>query len=110
MRLLNFNIKVYIITKYIFQILFKYFFLFKIKLSKPGKGKGDGPDTGSDEFEAWLKSKQLVRPDDQLDLTEAELSEEIPKMLTCDNPNIKSNLVIYSFKTGGYVHVSVNKK
>lgn len=77
------------------------------KTSTASKGKGDGPDTGNDEFDAWMKSKQLLKPDDQLDLTEAELSEEIPKMLTCDNPNIKTNLVVYSFKNGGYVHVRI---
>lgn len=53
-----------------------------------------------------MKSKQLLRPDDQLDLAEAELSEEISKILTADDPNIRKNLVIYSFKEGGYVYVS----
>lgn len=54
-----------------------------------------------------MKSKQLLRPDDQLDLAEAELAEEIPKILTADDPNIRKNLVIYSFKEGGYVYVSL---
>lgn len=54
-----------------------------------------------------MKSKQLIRPDDQLDLAEAELSEEIQKILTADDPNIRKNLVIYSFKEGGYVYVSL---
>ncbi|KAL9692600.1 hypothetical protein quinque_005527 [Culex quinquefasciatus] len=42
-------------------------------------GKGEPVD--NDEFESWVKSKQLLKPDDQLDLTEAELGEEIPKLL-----------------------------
>lgn len=32
-----------------------------------------------------------------------ELGEEIPKILTSDNKNIPKNLVIYSFKDGGYI-------
>lgn len=56
-----------------------------------------------------MKSKQLLRPDDQLDLAEADLAEEIPKILTADDPNIRKNLVIYSFKEGGYVYVSSKK-
>lgn len=53
----------------------------------------------------WMRSRQSIRPDDQLDLNEAELSEEITKVLQTDNTNYKKNLVIYSFKEGGYVEV-----
>lgn len=60
---------------------------------------------GSDECESWMKSRQLNKPDDQLDLTEAELNEEIPKVLTTENTNIVKNLVIYSFKDGCFVNV-----
>lgn len=59
-------------------------------------------DGGGDE-ESW--NRQLVKPDDQLDLTEAELSEEVPKVLSSDNTNVSRNLVIYSFKEGGFVLV-----
>ncbi|XP_030375419.1 dynein intermediate chain 2, ciliary-like [Scaptodrosophila lebanonensis] len=62
------------------------------------EGGGD-----ADDFDAWMKSRQLVKPDDQLELTEAELSEEITKVLTPTNTNIVRNLVIYSFKEGEYV-------
>lgn len=55
----------------------------------------------------WTKTRLLLKPDDQLDLTEAELNEEIPKVLTSDNPNIKKNLVIYSFKEGQYIYVCI---
>lgn len=66
-----------------------------------------GEVSGNDEYESWMKSRLLQRPEDQLDLTEAELSEEIPKLLTTENTNIVKNLVIYSFKDGGFVSVSL---
>lgn len=40
-----------------------------------------------------------------MDLTDAELSEEIPKVLSAENRHLPGNLVIYSFKDGGYVPV-----
>lgn len=55
----------------------------------------------------WSKSRQLIKPDDQLDLNENELSEEIKKVLTTENPNVSKNLVIYSFKEGCFVEVIV---
>lgn len=50
-----------------------------------------------------MKSRQLIKPDDQLDLTEAELGEEVTKMLTPTNTNVLRNLVVFSFKEGEYV-------
>jgi dynein intermediate chain 1 len=38
-----------------------------------------------------------------MDLTDAELGEEIPKLLSCENKNVPQNLVIYSFREGGYI-------
>jgi dynein intermediate chain 1, axonemal len=38
-----------------------------------------------------------------MDLTDAELNEEIPKVLSCENRNAPQNLVIYSFREGGYI-------
>lgn len=63
------------------------------------KGMGDG-----DEHD-WNRGRSLLRPDDQLDLTDAELSEEIPKILTTDNVNALRNLVVYSFKEGAFIAV-----
>lgn len=40
-----------------------------------------------------------------MDLTEAELCEEIPKVLSAENRHLPQNLVIYSFKDGGYIPV-----
>ncbi|KAJ6643291.1 Dynein intermediate chain 2, ciliary [Pseudolycoriella hygida] len=64
----------------------------------------DGKESvGSDDD--WAKSRQLIRPDDQLDLTENDLSEEIKKVLSTENPNVPKNLVIYSFKEGSFVEM-----
>lgn len=52
-----------------------------------------------------MKSRQLLKPDDQLELTEAELSEEITRVLTVTNTNVIHNLVVYSFKEGTFVKV-----
>lgn len=38
-----------------------------------------------------------------MDLNESELSEEIPKVLSCENRNVPQNLVIYSFREGAYI-------
>lgn len=46
-----------------------------------------------------------MRPDDQLDLTEADLNAELTKQLETENPNYPKNLVAYSFKDFGYVPV-----
>ena len=40
-----------------------------------------------------------------MDLTDAELSEEVPKVLTSENRNVPQNLVIYSFKEGTYIPI-----
>jgi len=50
-----------------------------------------------------MKSRQLIKPDDQLDLTDAELGEEVTKVLTPTNTNVVRNLVVYSFKEGEFV-------
>lgn len=60
---------------------------------------------GNDDCESWMKARQLIRPDDQLELTEAELNEEIPKVLTTSYSNVVKNLVVYSFKDGAFVQV-----
>lgn len=77
----------------------------KLKVGPGGGAGGDGnPD--ADDFDVWMKSRQLLRPEDQLDLTDAELSEEITKMLTPTNTNVLHNLVVYSFKDEAFVTVS----
>lgn len=40
-----------------------------------------------------------------MELTDAELCEEIPKVLSAENRHLPQNLVIYSFKDGGYIPI-----
>ncbi|KXJ75725.1 hypothetical protein RP20_CCG011146 [Aedes albopictus] len=74
----------------------------KIRASSSMQKPGKGEPVDNDEFESWVKSKQLLKPDDQLDLTEAELGEEIPKLLSTENRHLPRNLVIYNFHEGTY--------
>uniref|UniRef100_A0A1B0BVQ1 Uncharacterized protein n=1 Tax=Glossina palpalis gambiensis TaxID=67801 RepID=A0A1B0BVQ1_9MUSC len=79
------------------------------KLAKTGAGKGKSPGVegagDADDLDAWIKSRQLLKPDDQLELTEAELGEEITKVLTPANTNVVLNFVVYSFKEGTFVKI-----
>ncbi|KAI9576754.1 hypothetical protein GQX74_010736 [Glossina fuscipes] len=72
-----------------------------------GKGKSSGGEGAgdADDLDAWIKSRQLLKPDDQLELTEAELGEEITKVLTPTNTNVVLNFVVYSFKEGTFVKI-----
>lgn len=46
--------------------------------------------------------REVVRPANQLTLTEAELEEDIGRVLTAGNPAAPTNLVRYSFRDRGY--------
>ncbi|ELK34276.1 Dynein intermediate chain 1, axonemal [Myotis davidii] len=62
-------------------------------------------DSGTDVGEGaddWAQSKATIRPPDQLDLTDAELKEEITRILTANNPHAPHNIVRFSFKEGTY--------
>ncbi|XP_032069808.1 dynein intermediate chain 1, axonemal [Thamnophis elegans] len=59
---------------------------------------------GADE---WSQTKTLIKPPDQLDLTDAELKEEITRILTANNPHAPQNIVRYSFKEKAYKQTSV---
>jgi len=45
-----------------------------------------------------MHGRQLVKPDDQLDLSEAELKEEFTRILTANNPHAPQNIVRFNFK------------
>lgn len=62
---------------------------------------GDGT-----EAEDWMQHKNLVKPDDQLDLTEQQLKEEFTRILTANNPHAPQNIVRYSFKEKQYKQTS----
>ncbi|XP_016368021.1 dynein intermediate chain 1, axonemal [Sinocyclocheilus rhinocerous] len=67
-----------------------------------GKKKDEEEGLDTAEGEEWMQGKTLVKPPDQLDLTEAELNEEITRVLKASNPNAPQNVVRYSFKEGCY--------
>lgn len=62
---------------------------------------------GDGDYDTWTTRarRDAIRPEDQLELNETELSEEITKVLQTDNTNYQKNLVVYSFKEGGYIEV-----
>ncbi len=68
--------------------------LFNIKFTKD-----DGED--EDETTQW-EAKALLKPEDQLTLTEAELKEEITRILKANNPNAPQNIVRFSHKDHTY--------
>uniref|UniRef100_A0A665TGF1 Dynein axonemal intermediate chain 1 n=1 Tax=Echeneis naucrates TaxID=173247 RepID=A0A665TGF1_ECHNA len=49
----------------------------------------------------------LIKPADQLELTEAELKEEITRVLTANNPHAPQNIVRWSFKERTYKPILV---
>uniref|UniRef100_A0A3Q3IN46 Dynein axonemal intermediate chain 1 n=3 Tax=Monopterus albus TaxID=43700 RepID=A0A3Q3IN46_MONAL len=53
-------------------------------------------------LDEWPHGKTLMKPADQLELTEAELKEEITRILTANNPHAPQNIVRYSFKERSY--------
>ncbi len=63
--------------------------------------KDEGDQEENDEFVQW-EAKALLKPDDQLTLTDAELKEEITRILKANNPNAPQNIVRYSHKELAY--------
>ncbi|XP_054979979.1 dynein axonemal intermediate chain 1 isoform X2 [Sorex araneus] len=74
-----------------------------VNVSKGARKRDEDSGTelgeGTDE---WAQSKTIVRPPDQLELTDAELKEEFTRILTANNPHAPQNIVRYSFKEGTY--------
>nr|CAD7398889.1 unnamed protein product [Timema poppensis] len=58
-----------------------------------------------DDFDSWIRAKQLLRPDYQVELTDEELQEEITRVLTTMNPQLPKNIVEFNFKEGAFVSV-----
>ncbi|KIY96632.1 Dynein, intermediate chain, flagellar outer arm [Monoraphidium neglectum] len=54
------------------------------------------PPPPGDEFA--MPTREYVRPDNQLPLSEAELAEEVPRMLTANNPVAPKNLARFNMK------------
>ncbi|KAM4054202.1 dynein axonemal intermediate chain 1 isoform 1-T2 [Anomaloglossus baeobatrachus] len=84
----------------------------KPNVSKPMKAmtrrrdEDDSTDMG-DGADEWTQPKTLVKPPDQLELTEAELKEEFTRILTANNPHAPQNIVRYSFKERAYKPISI---
>ncbi|XP_046818005.1 dynein intermediate chain 2, ciliary isoform X1 [Vespa crabro] len=51
----------------------------------------------------WMRTKTALIPDDQLQLTEAELQEEIARVLTVHNTRIPDSLVEWSWKLREFI-------
>ncbi|XP_033977626.1 dynein intermediate chain 1, axonemal-like [Trematomus bernacchii] len=69
------------------------------KSTKAASKKKDEDEDPGDGWDEWAQGKALIKPPDQLELSEAELKEEIPRILTANNPHAPQNIVRYSFKT-----------
>ncbi|XP_059925794.1 dynein, axonemal, intermediate chain 1, paralog 2 [Gadus macrocephalus] len=79
-----------------------------LKVAKPASKKKDeeeGVDQG-DGWDEWAQGKALIKPPDQLELTEEELKEEFTKILTANNPHAPQNIARYSFKERSYKPIS----
>ncbi|XP_068450790.1 dynein, axonemal, intermediate chain 1, paralog 2 [Clinocottus analis] len=71
------------------------------------KRKDDEEGVEADANDEWFQGKALVKPSDQLELTEAELKEEITRVLTANNPHAPQNIVRYSFKERSFMTSTV---
>eukprot|EP00918_Siedleckia_nematoides_P049891 GHVU01109260.1.p1 GENE.GHVU01109260.1~~GHVU01109260.1.p1 ORF type:complete len:711 (+),score=130.97 GHVU01109260.1:17-2149(+) len=80
----------------------------KGKQMRPIRDEDDMTEQGDrdDNRDEWLPTKTLVKPDDQLQLTEEELKEEHTRILTANNPHAPQNIVRYSFKERCYKQTS----
>lgn len=76
---------------------------------RKGKDQADGnqqeyvpppPPLPGDEFA--MPTREVVRPDNQLNLSEAALNEEIAKMLTANNPEAPKNIARFNMKERTY--------
>ncbi|XP_030367205.1 dynein intermediate chain 1, axonemal isoform X2 [Strigops habroptila] len=78
------------------------------RLSRAASKKRDDDVSteAGDVADAGAGGKALVKPPDQLELTEAELKEEITRVLKANNPHAPQNIVRYSFKERAYKQIS----
>ncbi|KAH9524718.1 hypothetical protein Btru_027610 [Bulinus truncatus] len=71
------------------------------------RNEDDLTETGEPaEQDDWMQAKALVKPDDQLELTDVELKEEFTRILTANNPHAPQNIVRYSFKERQFKQMS----
>ncbi|XP_010792920.1 dynein intermediate chain 2, ciliary [Notothenia coriiceps] len=72
------------------------------KSTKAASKKKDEDEDPGEGWDEWAQGKALIKPPDQLELSEAELKEEITRILTANNPHAPQNIVRYSFKERSY--------
>lgn len=56
-------------------------------------------------MEEWKKNRQLLKPKDQLELSDVELKEIIARVLTTTNPQQPDNLVQFDYATNTFVSI-----
>lgn len=78
----------------------------QMKIISRRRDDDDSTDMG-DGADEWMQTKTLVKPPDQLELSEAELKEEFTRILTANNPHAPQNIVRYSFKERVYKPISI---
>ncbi|CAJ1051534.1 dynein%2C axonemal, intermediate chain 1, paralog 2 [Xyrichtys novacula] len=76
------------------------------KAASKKKDEDEGVDA-HDGWDEWAHGKALIKPPDQVELTEAELKEEVTRVLTANNPHAPQNIVRYSFKERSFKPTSV---
>eukprot|EP00128_Syssomonas_multiformis_P010422 Colp12_sorted_trinity150504_noHs@12362 len=59
-------------------------------------------EAGEENLDEYLKPKTLIKPENQLQLTEEELGKEFTRILSANNPNAPQNIARYSFKERTY--------
>eukprot|EP00033_Pygsuia_biforma_P002953 GCRY01003254.1.p1 GENE.GCRY01003254.1~~GCRY01003254.1.p1 ORF type:complete len:726 (+),score=180.58 GCRY01003254.1:137-2314(+) len=69
------------------------------------RSKNESPHSGlvSPREYALGQRKEVIKPKDQLELTEEDLSQEFTRLLNCNNPNAPSSLVRFNHKQKAYV-------
>ncbi|RZF40619.1 hypothetical protein LSTR_LSTR007502 [Laodelphax striatellus] len=74
-----------------------------VKHGSVSKIKGDAGDQNDTENEILMRGRNLMIPEDQLELPEKELSEELARVLTTVNHQIPKNLVEFSFRERSFI-------
>ncbi|GAB1602729.1 dynein intermediate chain 2, ciliary-like isoform X1, partial [Argonauta hians] len=82
----------------------------RLSISKQTGSTKDGDDltdiADTADADDWMHGKSLIKPEDQLHLTEAELKEEFTRILTATNPHAPQNIVRFNFKERQYKPIS----
>ncbi|KAK9878543.1 hypothetical protein WA026_022440 [Henosepilachna vigintioctopunctata] len=75
------------------------------KVLKKPYARNPAEASETSDFDDWKKSKQLLKPKDQLELPEAELKEILARVLVTTNPQKPDGLVEFSYSEGCFIEV-----